>query len=653
MPRPSKKTAVPQPKSATEKKSGSPGTPKLHNWWLVDKNDPYELAHRIFDTVVYIEQDQRERRDRNIRCMRLYGNMDFVNIGPYGYSKTNTTSNLPENRVKYNIIASSTDTLAAKISKMKPEVTFLTGGGAFHVQERAKKLSKFIRGIFYANGVYTKHQAMFRDGLVFDVGALKHYAKGGEICSERVLPTEIFCDLADAMYGSPRSLYHVKFVHKEVLSAEYPEQESLIRESTGSLDATTDRSILNKELDYVVVIEAWHLPSGPDANDGRHVISVEHGSLVDDPYDRTYFPFTFSRWCKAMLGFYGTSLADRLTGNQVEINKMLRTIQRSFHLGSAFKIFLEYSARVPKEHLNNDIGSIVYYSGAAPIFTVPQTVHPEFFRHLDWLVKSTYEEAGISQLSATAKLPPGLDGGSGKALREYNDLETERFILVAQEYEASFLETARQYIDLCKEMKSSGTDLKVTAESKRLVESIKWSEVDLDHDEYVMQMFPTSSLPNTPAGKLAYVQELIQSGFIDQTFGLSLLEFPDTDGVLSLKTAPLDDIMDTLDKMLYKGIYNSPEPFQNLQLGINIMQSAYLKAKKDGAPEDRLDLVRTWIANAGEMMNQGAGPPQLPGGTATQAPPTGAANPQAPSSPTPLSSPQAPPPMDPSMVAAS
>ena len=27
--------------------------------------------------------------------------------------------------------------------------------------------------------------------------------------------------------------------------------------------------------DQVLVTEAWHLPSGPDANDGRHVIAIE------------------------------------------------------------------------------------------------------------------------------------------------------------------------------------------------------------------------------------------------------------------------------------------------------------------------------------------------------------------------------------------
>lgn len=256
--------------------------------------------------------------------------------------------------------------------------------------------------------------------------------------------------------------------------------------------------------------------------------------------------------------------------------------------------------------MSNEIGSLVYYNGTPPTFYTPQTVHPEFFRHLEWLVRSSYEEAGVSQLSAASKVPAGLDGGSGKALREYNDLETERFVLTAQEYEATHLQTARIYIELAKEAHEDGIDLEAVAESKRFLETIKWSEIAVDDNEYIMQMFPTSQLPSTPAGKLAYVNELIQSGMIDQQFGLSLLEFPDTENYATMKTAPLDDILETFDLMLYKGKYTPPEPFQNLKLGLELGQLLYLRAKKDDCPEENLDLVRRWLATAEKMMQKTA-----------------------------------------------
>lgn len=582
--------------------SGVP-TPRICPWW--DDEDPIDVARHIFDTVCYLEKEQLGRRTRNIQCLRLYGNTDMAGMGPFQYTRTHTDP-LPENRVKLNVIASMVDTVSAKISKMKPKVTFVTGGGDFSIREKAKKLQKFILGAFYANDVYVKHQQMFRDSCIFDVGALKHYRLGKKIVTERVLPTELYVDTADAMYGEPTHLYHVKFVQKDVLAREYPEQRAAILESAGTIDPFRSYTSLDEHKEFVAVIEGWHLKSRTRKTGGRHTIAVEKAVLVDEKYDHDYFPFTFDRWTKAIMGFYGMSLADRLIGNQVEINKMLRIIQRSFHLGSSFKVFLEYGSRIAKEQLNNEIGGLVYYTGVAPQFVVPKVVHEEYFSHLQWLIKSSYEEAGISQLSATSKLPTGLDGGSGKALREYNDLETERFVLQAQEYEAGFLTTAKIYIDLAREI----GDIEVVAESKRFVETINWSEIDLENNEFVIQMFPTSMLPQTPSGRLAYIRELLQDGFIDAPWALSLLEFPDIEGYTSLKMAPLEDILDTLEHVLYKGEFVTPEPFQNLQLGIEIFQMAYLKARKDKAPEDRLDLMRRWLEQAQTMLQLSQQPAQ-------------------------------------------
>lgn len=628
---------------------------KIQSWWSVT-GDPYELARQVFDTVMYIEEDQQERKEKNLRCLRLYGNVNVAGIGPYTHSRSETP-NLPENRVKYSVATACTDTLSAKISKMKPKVSFLTSNGNFSVQDRAKKLTQWVTGAFKQNEIYEKHQALFRDGLICDVGALKHYAHAGRIYTERCLSSEIYVDFADGMYGTPTHLYHVKFVHKDTLIAAYPKSAAAIKQSASTLDTTAVKNmsaLSEEEKDYVVVIEGWHLPSSEDSHDGRHVIAVEKGVLIDEVYKRNYFPFTFFKWSKPVIGFYGQSLVDRLTGNQIEINKMLRVIQRSFHLGSSFKVFLEYGSRIAKEHISNEIGSLVYYSGQKPEYYVPKVVHEEYFRHLEWLIRSSFEESGISQLSATSRLPTGLDTGSGKALREYNDLETERFAITAQQYESSFLETARIYIDLACEMDELGEDMVVVAESRRFVQSIKWSEVKLQDNPYVMQMWPTSSLPQTPAGKLAYVQELINGGFIDKLWALQLLEFPDTDGYTSLQLAPLDDLMYTLDSLLYKGKYLPPEPFQDLSMGIQLFQQAYLRARIDGAPDDRLELIRRWMAAADAMVSKAkaASQPQAPiGANPVMAGGAGSPMPPPPGQPPMMPGPQAMPPAAPQMAA--
>lgn len=577
------------------------------SWWTNGKKD----AHAdIFALVAHIHEQSAERRERNLRSLRLYGNSDLVGAAPYSFSRSSAPS-LPENRVKVNVVSSMADTVTAKIAKMKPRVTFLTSGGNWAAQQNSQKLSKFVLGTFYRNDVYRLHQMGFKDCTVFDVGAVKHFRVEDRIVSERVLATELYVDDIDSMYGSPRSMYQVKFVHKSVLKKQYPKHQAAIEMAANSFEQMTMPTAEMKE--YVVVVEAWHLPSTPDSDDGRHVICLSNHTILDEKYERQYFPFTFFKWSDRLVGYWGQSLAERLTGNQLEINKMLRTIQRAFHLGSAFKVFLEHGSRVAKEHINNEIGSLVYYSGTAPTFYVPQTVHSEYFRHLEFLIQSSYEEAGISQMSASSRKPAGID--SGKALREYNEVETERFALVSQQYEASFLQTAKQYVDLIKEMADEGIDYAVQAESKKFIETIKWSEIKVDDNDYVMQMFPVSMLPHTPAGRLQVVQELVNSNFIPKEFAMKLLDFPDVESYTAMATASLDDIMMVLGKIMVDGKYTPPEPYQDLSTGIKVFQSAYLRGRCEEVGEETLEMLRRWINNAEALLSsadaaqaQGAGP---------------------------------------------
>lgn len=590
-------------------------------WWASNKDD---VAIDIYDVVSRIHNTTEERRERNLRSLKLYGNVDLVGLAPYSFS-TSALPSLPDNRVKINIVSSMVDTVSAKISKMKPRITFLTSGGDFSSQENAKKLNKFTLGTFYKNNIYKLHQAAFKDAAVFDIGALKHFIEGNEIKTERVLATELYVDDIDAMYGNPKNLYQVKYIHKEVLKKMFPNKIASIGTASNSFG---NQAILKEGMDeYAVVIESWHLCG----EEGRHVISLDKDTLVDETYKKDYFPFTFIRWSGRLTGFWGQSLAERLTGNQIEINKMLRIIQRSFHLGSSFKVFLEHGSRVAKEHLNNDIGALVYYSGTKPDYYVPQVVHPEYFSHLQFLIQSSYEEAGVSQMSASSRKPAGLE--SGKAIREYNDIESERFALVSQSYESSFMDTTRQYIDLVKELAEMGIDYEAKAQSKRFIEKIKWSDIDVEDDEFVMQMFPVSMLPHEPAGRMAFVQELVQNNMIPQEFALKLLDFPDLEGYASLATAAIDDLMANLEDILVHGIYNGPEPFQDLQTGVKLFQSAYLRSRSEKVTEDKLEMLRIWIESAQALLVSAAQPA---GPTAPMAPTTETEAGQAPQDPSQL-----------------
>jgi hypothetical protein len=90
---------------------------------------------------------------------------------------------------------------------------------------------------------------------------------------------------------------------------------------------------------------------------------------------------------------------------------------------------------------------------------------------------------------------------------------------------------------------------------------------------------------------------------------------------MSLFTAAIDDIDRVIENITDNGKYDPPEPFQNLSLGVQMVQSAYLREKDQGLKEERLDLLRRWITEAQGLLTAQAQPPGIqPGGPAQAAP---------------------------------
>jgi hypothetical protein len=511
---------------------------------------------------------------------------------------------LTDERPKYNVVSSCVDTVFSRIAKNTPRIVALTERGDDTLRRRAQKLQQFILGMMKQTKGYSVAKETFKDGCIFDVGIAKlcREEDSGRMYFERVYANEIYVDETDAFYGSPSHMHQAKYVLKDSLKEMFPAKFHLAIEEAGNAMEGEGQFASNTDTRFAVVIESWHLPSAPGAKDGRHTICVSNKVLMDEVWKKDHFPFVFSRWTAPMVGFWGQSLAFRLMGKQVEINKMLKIIQDSMHLGAAFKVFVEHGSRVAQEHLSNALGSIVYYTGTPPQYTVPQTVHPEYFTHLKWLIEASYQEAGVSALSAQSKKPAGLD--AAVAMREFQDIESERFATIAQGYDDMHIEMAKMILRECKEMDEEGIKLEVKAESKKFVETIKWKDVEIDENEMVLQMFPTSMLPHDPAGRIQYVTELMQGGLINSDIGLSLLDFPDVEAAIDVQTAPTRDIEFTIGEILEKGEYNPPEPFQNLELGLKLFQSHYLLARSNGVSEDKLEMLRNWMNSAKALKDQ-------------------------------------------------
>lgn len=582
------------------------GSIVFNRFWWKEKTEA-GLAQSIAGVVKTISEFDGRRQTQYQISSRLYGNQDTMGVNGFSFAKNVQNTHTLRDRISYNVIQSAIDTVTAKIAKNRPRPLFLTSGGDSTMQRRAKKLTKFTDGVFYDNHVTQLGPSAFKKSCVWGDGFVHVYAEDGKVKFEEVFNREVFVDWLDGQYGKPRQMHRVKAIDRAVLMDKFPEKRSAIASCD---EVPTDLTGAYQNVaDQVLVVESWHLPSGPDADDGLHTIIISGTVLFKEKWDKPKFPFARMRWSPRLEGYFSQGLAEQIQNIQLEINKLLWVIQRSMHLAGTFKIFVENSSKIVKEHLSNDIGAILAYTGQQPTYLTPPIVPQEIYNHLYTLKNAAFEQAGISQLSATSQKPAGLN--SGKALREFNDIESERFMTVGQEYENFHLSLADLAVMVGKDIYEEDKSYSVQVPGRKFIETIKWKDVNLEDDEYIMKAFPVSSLPQDPQGRLQTVQEYMQAGLYSPRVAKKLLDFPDLEAVDDLQGAAEEYLSNILDKMVEDGEYTPPDPFDNLQLAQELCLEYMALGKRDNLPEDRMELLRTFNEQV-QVLQAKAAPPPLP-----------------------------------------
>lgn len=565
-------------------------------WW---KEKPKEIFKHIFGYLRNLDQNQASRRLQWLQFARLYQNQNpvgfFNNVGASGLG-ANALKDVPA----VNVVKSCIDTATSKIGKSRPRPLFLTDDGAYAQQQRAKKLTQFMDGQFDAMELYSKAAMAFRDGGIFGTGVLKFYVDQdrGIVNCEKVLVDEIKVDDGEAIYGKPQQLHQCKYINRDVLLEMFPAHASAIKSAPLAFNTLPGQTTTP---DLVKIIESWHLPSAKDAGDGLHSICIETATLFSEKYEKLYFPFVFWHWTPRVAGFWGMGLAEELFGTQLEISRLLRNIQLAMHLVAVPRVWIANGSVVSTSHINNEIGSVVKYTGVEPKFFTPSAMSSDVYEHLRWLIASAYEQTGISQLSATSQKPAGLE--SAVALREYQDIESERFQVVGQRWEEFFLECAKIIVDMTKDMyQDSRINPKMKVAGKGFMATVKWSEVNMDEDQYVLRCFAANILPTQPAGRLQKVQELVQAGWISMEEGRKLVDFPDIDSTMNKELSSTDLTMKMIDAILNDGKWMSPEPEMNLEEARITAQKRIIEAKLHNVAEDRIDMLTRWAEAVKAML---------------------------------------------------
>ena len=573
-------------------------------WWQAESEQ--ELGMRLSETINQLQEAHMGRMQMNIDMLRMYTQRNYEALDRFEPIMRMGMPMAEDFRMRLNVVGNITDTLVSRLGKAKPRPMYLTKRGDYRLRTRAKKLTDVMEGIYHQVGLYDLMPKIFQDACIFDLAAMKVYREGGELFAERVYPNELLWDLNASMYSEiPPALHQVKRVPMEEMILMYPDaKEEIILANSDDKDFVNQKG---HDAEMVEVVESWHLPSINGADDGKHVISMESLILVDEQYNYPNFPFVTMTWGDSILGWAGISLVENLKSIQFEINKLALRIQQSMHLLSVPWIFVAHGSRVVDSSLRNAPGTIVNYVGQPPVSYNPTAMHPEVYSHLDRLYQRAYEIAGVSELSATGKKPPGLE--SGAALRTYHDIETERFVTIGQKYEKAYMDAAKWFQLLAREIVDEKGSFPVKGFKKRALEHLDFKDIDMAETDYVLQAYPVSLLPSTPAGRLQAVTELIQNGVITQREHIvRLLDFPDLESVTSLYDSLERDIEWRISEIIEDTIYHAPEPVMDLTYAKERMTIAYLEAEQDGLELEKLDLMLRFIDECDALM-QG---PQTP-----------------------------------------
>jgi hypothetical protein len=620
----------------------SGNTKNFQRWWAVKDKD--KLFSSVISTVDTIEASNTPHRLQMLNNTRMYGNYQMLGFNhsmngtnaAYGRSGYGNSSKRPI----FNVVQSCIDSITAKIAKDQPKITVVTNGASdFRKRKKAEKLTKFINALMKHSGVYENSEEVFRSAGILGNSYMKFYREDGQIKSEFVSAHEIVVDYADGMMKSnPRSMHQIKIVPRDSLLIAYRDDADKCQKIMSCASGLHGQILSQSTVDMIEVIESWHLPTNDKSNDGVHCIVTENCTLFHEEYKKDFFPINAWRWMPNTLSFFGRSIVEELADKQMEITKLMMQIGQSIELCAVPIIMVPNEAKVARDHLaSNYIARIIKYNGnQPPTFQTPTAQNPEVYNYLNSLISWCYRQIGLSETTASGQKPAGVT--SGTAIREVADIESGRYSTVSLRWENLFKEHFKVILDLCREEAKENPEFLVKYTENKTAYDLKFLDVDLeDKDCVVYSAFPTNQLPDTPEGRIQTITEYIQNQWISKERGMELLNLdPDLESEVDMQTASLQIIEKWLSQMAEDGIYNHPEPLNNVQLALSTSMNFYNMLLSQECPEENLQLVRNFITECQTLLQPPAPPRPPPGPMA----PSGAPGPQGTQGMAPMPNPQ-------------
>ena len=249
-------------------------------WWLATETG--RKPHEILDNVLrQIEDDQSGRYQAYKEYEKAFG-------ATISADRDTSIGDITDDSVVQNELQNTIETLWAQVFKDKIVPAVSVSEADWDEWNQAKSYSRWLEGAFDEAGIYREcfpkagaYSLVHGTGII-RVGWQKVNDKTAKVIAWPVNPRYFAVDRLEAKHGHPRSFYFKDHIDRYVLWAKYKEDRPEYYGTVGERKLGIEKVTSNDDLelgnsatsrcDMVTVREAFHLPSGPNAGDGKHVI---------------------------------------------------------------------------------------------------------------------------------------------------------------------------------------------------------------------------------------------------------------------------------------------------------------------------------------------------------------------------------------------
>lgn len=565
-------------------------------WW---KCTGKKLCDTMFSTSDALRNEQVHIKSRYKKAIKLYENVDCEDLDAWRFM-TNVNVDGPN---QDNIVESIIDTIHAEIIANKTKCQFVTFGGNYEAEEKAKDLTTFTAGIFRENKVNSVlAPAIALDAMQFGDGWAKVYLdpENNRIKCCRVFPWNIIVDDVEAANSPPTCMYESTLISRELMRQYYEDDKELLflidscQEHRFKLRQTSGLS------DMLEVREAWYI--GTEKNPGKHVICLRNGVLLEEQYLKNYFPFINLKFKTRSKGFLGKGIPEILEGHQERINSFSEKIDAQIQANAPF-VWVPPNTGIKEAHLSNKIFRFVE-SEAPPQVINPTSVPQDLLARETQIIQNAASRVGVNALMMQSEVPSGLAGGSGRQLRIYNDTKSKRFMKFADQYEQFHIELAEVMIDAVNEtVNDLKTSYKINAEADGALEEIDFRDIRLPPNSFIIRPYPINFLSETPAGRISDIQMLYEISPEEmKPHIMGLLQNPDVESITSMLTAQQRNIVKTLTSLIrdddIRPIDVAPNYYMDLNLAVKLAQNMVIDLKSRNAPDVKIQKVIDWLETA-------------------------------------------------------